>query len=666
MLANCPPSNLHKTLLKNLKECAEFKTLAIKTSGKGGKALKKDYITALKTLKKDTKPKSKSKPTYSEMIIAAISVGDSRKGLSRQAIKAYILANYAIDTEAVRKRLLVLLKDENLEKLGLVKVGGSYKLSPAKKTQLMKKKVAKKVGEKKKVSKKLSGEKKPVKKKEGEKKVTKKPSGEKKPVKKKEDEKKVTKKPSVEKKAPKKPSGEKKPMKKKEGEKKVPKKPSGEKKPLKKEGEKKKVSKKPSAETKSTPTKPKPGRKGLSPASKKAKEEERIRKLEEKEAERVRKLQEKNVAKAEKERAKLMKMIEKDDKKRAKAEAKGEAKTKKPRKKTIKSPRKTKAQANAEYAKYLAWKPPAIERLKKSPSVLTQLQNSPSVTFYDEPKKLKKPSWMCSKSVVGDRKNNEDRCVAVEFANNVRFYAVLDGHGGCKPGQDAPDAVDYFKEALPKEILKEIHATYSKSHLSTMKHRITQAFIKVDKDWFDTYATVRSGCTVTAVLDINTPEGKLYTINLGDSVTYVQTKDKLFRTKDHDFRSAQERERATKAGFKLRKDGDEIRVVVEYDGMEGAINLSRALGDRMFKTFRGSKTYVGHQAPISPIPDVEQYDRASVQKVALVCDGIVNGLDSGNLDRKLISEGCDKIISRVEEEQPLGKDNLTVMIVNMK
>jgi len=616
MLANCPPSNLHKTLVKDLKECAEFKKLVINSSGSKGKILKKDYIAALAALKKSSKPKKKStKPSYAQMIIEAIrSEAKPRGGASRYKIKGYIISNYNLDESKVRSQLLKLLKEDNLESLGLIKVNGSYKLSPAKRLEIRKvakKAVSKKASPKKKVAK----EKKPVSKK----------------VVSKEKKEKVVSKEKKEKAVS------------KEGKGKVVKAKS----PVTKTKSpvvKSPVTKQKSPVVKSPVTKPK------SPVVK---------------------------SPVTKPKSPVTKTKSPVTKTKSPVTKKPVTKTKKSQTSTKKKVQKQKKMTAEEYHAYLEWKEPETERVyPMSPSVIRKIPSpaSPSVKFYSKPKAIKNQPWLCAKSVKGDKRFNEDRYIAFEFAKNVRFFAVLDGHGGQnkkEENKEYPDAVDFFSKELPVELLKEIKSTYSKSHLSTMKHRIIQAFLKVDKMWFETYPTMTSGSTITAVLDFDVGEGYLYTINLGDSVTYIAHADgtKLFRTKDHEVSDKNEIKRIELAGFKIRKgtEGYSDRIVTD-DGRE-SLNMSRALGDRNFKIFRHSKhgrTYVGHQAPLSPIPDVVKHNRKDVTNFVLVSDGIVNGLDKGDLDETLIKKGCNAIISQVEKETPTDKDNLTVMIVDVK
>merc|ERR1711953_34809 len=67
--------------------------------------------TKKKNQKKQAKmPTKASHPTYLEMVKAAIKANDSRKGVSRQAIMKYIVAEYKLDEAKAKAPLRLALK----------------------------------------------------------------------------------------------------------------------------------------------------------------------------------------------------------------------------------------------------------------------------------------------------------------------------------------------------------------------------------------------------------------------------------------------------------------------------------------------------------------------------------------------------------------------------
>merc|ERR1711934_1149128 len=127
-------------------------------------------------------PTKASHPTYLEMVKAAIKANDSRKGVSRQAIMKYIVAEYKLDEAKAKAPLRLALKKgvdskvlsnpPNHSSSYRVVAGADKKPKKKKAKKVAKKKVSKKT--KKPAAKKASSKKKSSKTKKSAKKSTKK------------------------------------------------------------------------------------------------------------------------------------------------------------------------------------------------------------------------------------------------------------------------------------------------------------------------------------------------------------------------------------------------------------------------------------------------------------------------------------------------------------
>ena len=80
-------------------------------------------------MKSKVKVGGRSHPTYSAMIITAISELKDRKGSSRPAIKNFVVTNYKIDEKVATSHLRVAIR-KGLEKGELIQVKGCFKLPP--------------------------------------------------------------------------------------------------------------------------------------------------------------------------------------------------------------------------------------------------------------------------------------------------------------------------------------------------------------------------------------------------------------------------------------------------------------------------------------------------------------------------------------------------------
>lgn len=176
-----------------------------------------------------------------------------------------------------------------------------------------------------------------------------------------------------------------------------------------------------------------------------------------------------------------------------------------------------------------------------------------------------------------------------------------------------------------------------------------------------------SGCTaVVAVLKGQ----ELYVANAGDSRCVVCRKGQAVEMSlDHKPEDEAEMERIVKAGGKVTADGR----------VNGGLNLSRALGDHIYKR---SEDLSAEEQMITALPDVRtlMIDPAEDEFMVLACDGIWNFMSSQEVVdfvRLRIQEGqtklsqiCEKLFDHCLAPNTLGDgtgcDNMTAVIVQFQ
>jgi len=176
-----------------------------------------------------------------------------------------------------------------------------------------------------------------------------------------------------------------------------------------------------------------------------------------------------------------------------------------------------------------------------------------------------------------------------------------------------------------------------------------------------------SGTTaIVAVLQKN----KLYVANVGDSRCVLCRNGKSFElSSDHKPEDTEEFNRIEKAGAKVTADGR----------VNGGLNLSRALGDHLYKQ---NKTLTPEEQAITADPDIRDVEiDENDDFMVLACDGIWNvmtseeviqfvkeRLDNKNSEEKVsLSKICEELfdlcLAPDTKNDGSGCDNMTCMIV---
>ena len=187
---------------------------------------------------------------------------------------------------------------------------------------------------------------------------------------------------------------------------------------------------------------------------------------------------------------------------------------------------------------------------------------------------------------------------------------------------------------------------------------------KLDID--DVHFGVHSGCTATTCLIVDNK--KLVCSNAGDSRCVLSRKGvAIGLSNDHNPDVQSEVDRIEKAGGTVSEDGR----------VEGNLNLSRALGDLMYKRDRKLKPC---EQMISGYPEVIEMDICADDEYVIIgCDGIFNvltnqevvdfvlkGVQQKHTLAEIAANLCEECMAADASGDGTGCDNETVIIVRLK
>lgn len=251
-------------------------------------------------------------------------------------------------------------------------------------------------------------------------------------------------------------------------------------------------------------------------------------------------------------------------------------------------------------------------------------------------------------SMQGYRSEMEDaHSVKCSLPNkeSLGFFAVFDGHGG-------PEASAFCSRAFPEFISQLQEVTPSS---------VAEAVMAVDEK-FLSERQADDGCTATFVIaSCDTKENviKLAIGNLGDSrsILVKSTGEKVYVTKDHKPTQPIERARIERAhGSVWRKR------------VNGNLNLSRAIGDKVFKE---SEDLPPEEQQVIALPDVNFIVAAPNDYLIICCDGLFEAMSNQDLVTLVHSKMqettdlaivCSQVLMNAVER---SGDNMTMMIVQL-
>ncbi|KAM9856897.1 protein phosphatase Mn(2+)-dependent 1K [Aulostomus maculatus] len=168
-------------------------------------------------------------------------------------------------------------------------------------------------------------------------------------------------------------------------------------------------------------------------------------------------------------------------------------------------------------------------------------------------------------SLIGQRKENEDRFQVTQMTDNILYFAVFDGHGG-------PDAADFCEKYMEK-FIKDLVAEDDNLELL-----LNKAFLEVDKAFakhlhFSPNAPgTNAGTTATVALLRDGIE--LVVGSVGDSRAMLCRKGKALKlTVDHTPERKDEKERIQSSGGFITWNS------LGQSNVNGRLAMTRSIGD---------------------------------------------------------------------------------------
>ncbi len=237
------------------------------------------------------------------------------------------------------------------------------------------------------------------------------------------------------------------------------------------------------------------------------------------------------------------------------------------------------------------------------------------------------------------RENNEDSilCVHLEsagegFENSITFGVVADGMGGGEKGEIASK---YAVQVLAKNITEMVfdENLSSEKIKEVMVRSIAEANDFVSR-YISEHGIKMMGTTVTAAL---VKGDTLYVINIGDSRTYLISKDGDIK--------------------KVTKDHSYVQELVDGGFIEKSEVRTHHMRNIVTRVVDGSK---------DASPDFYQWKIYRGETVVLCSDGMWEPLDDKVIARTVSSEGSiqEKVKLLVETANELdGTDNISVVML---
>ncbi|KAM3624036.1 uncharacterized protein V6R79_018335 [Siganus canaliculatus] len=168
-------------------------------------------------------------------------------------------------------------------------------------------------------------------------------------------------------------------------------------------------------------------------------------------------------------------------------------------------------------------------------------------------------------SLIGQRKENEDRFQVSQMTDDILYFAVFDGHGG-------PEAADFCEKHMEK-FIKDLVA--KESDLEVV---VTKAFLEVDKalarhlHFSPNAPGMNAGTTATVALLRDGIE--LVVGSVGDSRAMLCRKGKAVKlTVDHTPERKDEKERIKKSGGFITWNS------LGQPNVNGRLAMTRSIGD---------------------------------------------------------------------------------------
>ncbi|XP_047434460.1 protein phosphatase 1K, mitochondrial [Mugil cephalus] len=189
----------------------------------------------------------------------------------------------------------------------------------------------------------------------------------------------------------------------------------------------------------------------------------------------------------------------------------------------------------------------------------------PSSIRYGKPIPKVSLSKVGCASLIGQRKENEDRFQVSQMTDDILYFAVFDGHGGS-------EAADYCEKYMEKYIVDLV------ANENNLERVLTKAFLEVDKafarhlHFCPNVPGMNVGTTATVALLRDGIE--LVVASVGDSRAMLCRKGKALKlTDDHTPERKDEKERIKKSGGFITWNS------LGQPNVNGRLAMTRSIGD---------------------------------------------------------------------------------------
>ena len=268
-------------------------------------------------------------------------------------------------------------------------------------------------------------------------------------------------------------------------------------------------------------------------------------------------------------------------------------------------------------------------------------------------------------SMQGWRYKMEDKhCAQIGLDPQLQdwsFFAVFDGHAGVQVAAHCSENLlntiiqtDPFRQNIPN-----LNEQITEEQIGAVTQAITNGFLELDERMKNlpdmSSGEDKSGTTAICALISRT---HIFIANLGDSRAILCRSGAVyFSTQDHKPNNPEEKQRIQEAGGN-----------VMIDRVNGALAVSRALGDYEYKQLAGKKST---EQLVSPLPEVtvKMLD-PNDEFLVLACDGVWDVMTNDDLNQfvryQLSTETslktiCSNIIDTCLHKG--SKDNMSVVMV---
>lgn len=251
------------------------------------------------------------------------------------------------------------------------------------------------------------------------------------------------------------------------------------------------------------------------------------------------------------------------------------------------------------------------------------------------------------------RRANEDTYQIKKIGNNLRYYAVFDGHGAPHQREGNLTHVAEYAQAHLHERIAAALAGVDPTNVNAVIAAIAAAFVDFDREMHD--QKLMAGSTATVII-IDDARNIIYQVNLGDSrsIIYESGGTIIAQTADHKPTDPEESQRIRSAGGFVAGG----RVV-------GNLAVARAFGDFDMKLKPNDPTYAYDpiNGMVSAVPTITTLPKVPNSHIIITSDA---PFERGVLDNQALvnmAESARAVAISQGHSATLG-DQVTINMVN--